>query len=66
MADKGKMIALRIDTGRIRTLAPIRAETVLVERGETAALVSPARDGYREVAEGLRGDLSRLTGVEWP
>ena len=54
VADKGKMIALRIDTGRIRALAPIRAETVLVERGETAALVSPAQDGYARY-EGLRG-----------
>ena len=39
---------------------------MLVEHGNAAALVAPAQEGDREVAERLRSDLARLTGIEWP
>ena len=62
MADKGVMIALRIDRERIRALAPLNLETPLAG----AAIVAPAEGEFRRVAEEVRRDVAALTGSDLP
>ncbi len=62
-SDRGVMISLRVDTGRITKLAPLHQETLL--NGEPAAgIVAPPSGELAAIAEDLQQRLSQATGTE--
>lgn len=66
MSDKGTMIELRVDTERIKEIAPLHLRTPLVgPRGNAAIAVGEGAE-LRRVAESVQVGLAHLTGAELP
>ncbi len=66
MADRGTMIELRVDTGRIARLAPLHLTTVLADGPDTASIVAPPSGPFREAAETGQTRIKEETGVCLP
>ncbi len=60
------MIEVRIDTGRIKQLAPLHLQTIIAEEGPSAAIVAPSEGEFRSVAERGQAELAARVGVELP
>ena len=65
MADKGKMIELRIDTSRITSLAPLYQETPIVGGERRAFIAAPQEEPFAAVAGQLAADLESLCSASF-
>jgi len=66
MADTGVMIELRVDTDRIKRLAPLYQETILAGEQQRAGIVAPKEGQFRRTAGRVQEQLARRTGAELP
>ena len=64
MVDKGAMIELRVDTGRITELSPLYQQTVVAGASRTACIVAPSSGEFRRLAEEVRDAIEVRTGTQ--
>jgi len=66
MPDKGIMIELRVDMGRIKQVAPLYEETIVVGSGAHTTIVAPADKEYARLAALVQEAIAARTGAELP
>ncbi len=66
VADKGAMIELRVDAGRIGRPAPLYQETMVAGDQSIAGIVAPNSDEYEPIGLRVQELLAQRTGVELP